>query len=391
MLGAPLPPPRAARLATLRDPADGAALDQALLLWFPGPRSATGEDLLELHLHGGRAVVNAVERALGRIPGLEPAAPGAFTRRAFANGRIDLAEAEGLGDLLAAETEGQRRNAMALADGTVSRAIRGWREQLLLLAAGIEARIDFADEDDVPDDDGSVAAEVALLLPSIEAMLAVPPAERLRDGIRVVIGGPPNAGKSTLFNALVGREAAITTPIAGTTRDAIEYPVQLEGVPFLFVDTAGLRDTDDVVERIGVDRAEAMLASADIVLWLGAPEEAPAAALVVQAQADVRDDLDPGLLSVSAVSGTGMAGLRRLLVSRGTSLLPGEGEVALLRRQRLALEDCASALRRIGTQADILLIAEELRQARAALDRLTGDGGIEPMLDAIFSRFCIGK
>lgn len=390
-LGLTLPPPRVARLARLCDPKDGSLLDQALVLWFPGPHTATGEDLVELHLHGGRAVVTAVERVLSSIPGLERAEPGAFTRRAFANGRIDLAEAEGLGDLLAAETEGQRRNALALADGTISRAIRMWREKLLLLAAAIEARIDFADEDDVPDDDGTTAAEVGILLPDMERLLNAPPAERLRDGIRVVIGGPPNAGKSTLFNALVGREAAIATPIAGTTRDALEFPVQFDGLPFVFVDTAGLRATDDMVEQIGVDRAKAMIDCADIVIWLGDPASAPDGALVVCAQADRRTDLPTDDLSISAVTGQGMDVLRAAIVSRGTSLLPRENEVSLGRRQRESLEECYDALRRVVGQTDILIIAEELRAARAALDRLTGEGGVEPMLDAIFSRFCIGK
>lgn len=387
--------PRLARLAALVEPGTGLLLDRALILYFQGPNSATGEDLVELHLHGGRAVVTAVERALARLPGLERAEPGAFTRRAFANGRIDLAEAEGLGDLLAAETEGQRRNAIALADGFVSRSVRKWRDRLLTLAASVEARIDFADEDDVPDDDGSVAPVVREILSEIDALLASPPAERLRDGIRVVIGGPPNAGKSTLFNALVGREAAIATPVPGTTRDAIEYPVQLGGLPFVFVDTAGLRDTDDAIEQIGVGRAQAMLAAADLVIWLGEPSAAPAGALLIHARSDQPDRRVKSAashLAVSALTGDGVADLVALLVSRGTRLLPGESEVALLRRQREALRDCADALRDIiRAGSDIVLVAEALRGARAALDRLTGDGGLEPMLDAIFSRFCIGK
>lgn len=391
VLAGRLPEPRMATLMTLgRDP----VLDRALVLFFPGPNSATGEDLVELHLHGGRAVVAAVEQALLTLTGLRRAAPGEFTRRAFANGRIDLAEAEGLGDLLMAETEGQRRNAMALADGVLSRAVRGWRTRMIDMAAAIEARIDFADEDDVPNDDGGAADGITSLLEEIEAMLRTPPAERLRDGLRVALGGPPNSGKSTLFNALVGREAAIATPIAGTTRDLIEYPVQFGGLAFVFVDTAGLRETDDVIERIGVDRAQAAIDSADIVLWLGDPEDAPAGALRVHPRCDLpgRDATPEGCdLAVSAATGAGMEALAAALVSRGTSLLPREGEIALARRQRQALEECAESLRISRGSDDILIVAEALRGARAALDMLTGDGGVEPLLDAIFSRFCIGK
>jgi len=387
-----VPPPRVATLMALG--AADAVLDRALVLFFPGPHSATGEDLVELHLHGGRAVVAAVERALAAQDGLRRADPGEFTRRAFANGRLDLAEAEGLGDLLTAETEGQRRNAMALADGTLSRAVRRWREQLIAAAAAIEARIDFADEDDVPEDDGATAQLVAPILAEIDAILRVPPAERLRDGVRVVIGGPPNAGKSTLFNALVGREAAIATPIPGTTRDLIEFPVQLGGMAFLFIDTAGLRETEDIVERIGVDRATTAVASADVVLWLGDPADAPPGAIRIYPRCDEPDrGARPGLcdIAVSAVTGEGMAALIDELVSRGTNLLPREGEIALAERQRRALAACAESLRLAGASHDILIVAESLRGARAALDRLTGDGGVEPLLDAIFSRFCIGK
>jgi tRNA modification GTPase len=393
-LASKLPEPRRATLATLRDPADGGILDRALTLFFPGPETATGEDLAELHLHGGRAVVAAVERALAREPGLRRAEPGEFTRRAFANGRIDLAEAEGLGDLLTAETEGQRRNAMALADGTLSRSIRRWRAELVEAAAAIEARIDFADEDDVPEDDGGSALVLTRLCAAISAMLATPPAERLRDGIRIVIAGPTNSGKSTLFNALVGREAAIATPIPGTTRDLIEYPVQIGGVPFIFVDSAGLRDTEDSVERIGVARAQAAIDAADIVLWMGDPQQAvPSAAIIVHGRCDLPERSDfpaQADIAVSAKTGVGLAALKTQLVSRGTALLPREGEIALGQRQREALADCLAALGD-AKASDIVLLSEALRAARASLDRLTGEGGVEPLLDAIFSRFCIGK
>ena len=387
-----LPGPRQARLKTLRDPASGVVLDRALTLFFPGPGSATGEDLVELHLHGGRAVVAAVERALAGQGGLRRAEAGEFTRRAFANGRIDLAEAEGLSDLLTAETESQRRNAMALADGTLSRAIGRWRAELVDAAAAIEARIDFSDEDDVPEDDGVAAQAIVRLRREMDAMLRTPPAERLRDGIRVVIAGPTNAGKSTIFNILVGKEAAIATAIPGTTRDLIEYPVQMEGMPFIFVDSAGLRYTDDSVERIGVSRAQAAMEAADLVLWLGEPGQCPVKdAMQIFPKSDLVGNAD-GVegIAISSVTGQGIDVLKATLVSRGTMLLPREGEIALTERQRHALADCIAALPDRAPR-DIILLAEALRGARASLDRLTGAGGIEPLLDAIFSRFCIGK
>ena len=396
LLARRLPQPRHASLASLRDPQTGDILDRALVLVFPGPATATGEDLVELHLHGGQAVVRAVEGALSRIEGLRKAEPGEFTRRAFENGRLDLVEAEGLADLLTAETESQRRNAMALAEGTVSRAIAGWRAALVDMAAAVEARIDFADEDDVPDDDGVFHDEIASIVTAMDRMLAVPPAERLRDGIRVAIGGRPNVGKSTLLNALVGREAAIATPIPGTTRDLIECPVQLGGLAFLFIDTAGLRETGDEVERIGVERAERAIDSADLLLWLDDPALCPdrSRAILLHPRCDEAGRASPGGdfdLAISARSGIGMKELVQLLVSRGTELLPREGEVALLERQRHALSDSVEALRPALHTNEILLLAESLRAARAALDRLTGDGGIDPLFDAIFSRFCIGK
>ena len=386
-----LPAPRQARLKTLRDPASGVVLDRALTLFFPGPGSATGEDLAELHLHGGRAVVAAVERALAGQGGLRRAEAGEFTRRAFVNGRIDLAEAEGLSDLLTAETESQRRNAMALADGTLSRAIGRWRAELVDAAAAIEARIDFSDEDDVPDDDGVAAGAIVRLRQEMNAMLCTPPAERLRDGIRVVIAGPTNAGKSTLFNVLVGKEAAIATAIPGTTRDLIEYPVQMEGMPFIFVDSAGLRDTDDSVERIGVSRAQAAMEAADLVLWMGEPGQCPVKAVQIFPKSDLGGNVDGAEgIAISSVTQQGIDVLKATLVSRGTMLLPREGEIALTERQRQALTDCIAALPDRSPR-DIILLAEALRGARASLDRLTGAGGIEPLLDAIFSRFCIGK
>jgi tRNA modification GTPase len=226
-------------------------------------------------------------------------------------------------------------------------------------------------------------------------MLRAPPAERLRDGIRVVLGGGPNTGKSTLFNALVGREAAIATPMPGTTRDMIEYPVQLDGVPFVFVDTAGLRESDDEIEQMGMSRARSAMSAADIVLWLDSPEKCsePDRVLMVHARCDLpdRDVPPPGCIGVSAKTGTGMFELIANIVSRGTMLLPKDNELALVARQRDALHDCAASLRAMEHSSDILITAECLREARAALDRLTGHAGVEPLLDALFSRFCIGK
>ena len=241
-LAGTLPAPRMATLAKLRDGDE--VLDNALIIRFPGPASATGEDVAELHLHGGRAVVASVLAALGRIEGLRPAAPGEFTRRAFENGRIDLAEAEGLADLLEAETEAQRRQALALAGGALGRQVAAWQEELLALAAVVEAALDFSDEDDVaPAPRRFRGSRLAALREALTSWLARPPAERLKDGIRVVIAGPPNAGKSSLLNALVGRDAAIVSAIPGTTRDLIEAPVAFGGIPFLLIDTAGLRET----------------------------------------------------------------------------------------------------------------------------------------------------
>ena len=263
-----VPAARRATLMTLRD--GGEVLDSALVLWLPGPGTATGEDCAELHCHGGRAVIAAVLRALSAVPGLRAAEAGEFTRRAFANGRIDLAEAVGLADLLSAETELQRRAAQAMLGGAFSRVVAGWRDDLLTISASIEAAIDFADEDDVGGLPADLARRLAALADALAQWLSRPRAEALREGVRVVIAGPPNAGKSTLFNALVGSEAAITADIPGTTRDVLSRPVAIGGVPFTLIDTAGLRgETDDTIEAIGIARAQAAMAEADIVLWLG--------------------------------------------------------------------------------------------------------------------------
>ena len=388
-----VPPERRAVAATLRNGA-GEVLDRALVLWLPGPGTATGEDTAELHLHGGRAVVAAVSAALAAVPGLRAAEPGEFTRRAFANGRIDLAEAEGLADLLSAETELQRRSAIAMAGGALSRTVEDWRERLLGLSAAVEAVLDFADEDDVVTLPADFLTRIDALRAELATWLGRPRAEVLREGFRVVIAGPPNAGKSTLFNALVQDEAAIATPIAGTTRDVLTRPVGYDGVPFLFADTAGLHDaTDDVVEAIGIERALEALDRADLVLWLGPEGEGPVGAWEIAAQCD-RAGVPPKRHPrhrISAVSGLGMAELIADLVATARQALPKPGEAALNERQHHMLRDAARALHSAEDESDPLLVAESLRLARVAFDGLLGRTTTEDMLDALFGRFCIGK
>jgi tRNA modification GTPase len=385
-----LPEPRRASLARLTWQGEG--LDDALVLRFPGPGSATGEDVVELHLHGGRAVVAAVLAALSELEGLRAAEPGEFTRRAFENGRIDLAEAEGLADLLQAETETQRRAAQMLAGGGLSRLIGDWQARLLQLAAGLEAVLDFSDEGEVGEEwPPGWAAGVDALAGEMEAALARPAAERLKDGLRVVIAGPPNAGKSSLLNWLAGRQAAITSAIAGTTRDLVEAPTAIGGTPFLLVDTAGLRDSDDQVEAIGVERAKASMEAADLILWLGPPEAAPARSIKVQPKIDLQPAERVAEVRISAETGEGMDALVALLIARGRDLLPGEGEVALNARHRSAIALASQQLHEAKGSQDLLIAAEGLRQARVALDRVTGRAGVEEMLDTLFGRFCIGK
>lgn len=390
-----LPAPRLASLALLSDPQDGVPLDRALLLWLPGPGTVTGEDMVELHCHGGRAVIAAVEAALAAMPGLRRAEAGEFTRRAFANGKMDLNAVEGLSDLLAAETQQQRRAALMMAEGHFSQRIDGWRRDLLDLSAMAEAALDFSDEDDVPDAaiEARIGDGIAALAQDVAAVLAAPSAERLRDGVRVVLAGPPNAGKSTLLNALVGREAAIVSDIAGTTRDRIEVAAAIGGTAFLFTDTAGLREgSADAIEVIGIDRARAAVAAADVILWLGDPIDLPREdALLVAAQCDRDGGAGRSGLRVSARTGEGMDALVETVLARAATLLPGEGDYALHARQRQRTGEIYEFLQMAGTSSDLLVIAEELRQARRAIDALTGQAGTENMLDRLFSGFCIGK
>lgn len=392
--GKALPAPRSAVVRKLRQPATAALLDTALVLWLPGPDTATGEDLVELHLHGGRAVVAAVETALAGLPGLQPAEPGAFTRRAFENGRLDLTQVEGLADLLAAETERQRTAALVLAEGGLRREVERWQSRLLQLAARAEAQIDFADEDDVGTGDTALQQDCDALADDLGSALANPPAERLRDGVRICIAGPPNVGKSTLLNALVGRDAAIASPIAGTTRDVIETPVNLGGVPVVFVDMAGLRGaTDDPIEAIGITRAEAAIARSDLLLWLGDPVDAPKGdhVLRIGTKCDLGRSRTGTDLAISAVTGANMDALTATIIERATLLLPATGSLALTTAQQSHIRAATAALIRAGDQTDDVLRAEDLRVAMRALDRITGAADTEAMLDTLFGRFCIGK
>jgi tRNA modification GTPase len=392
-LSGTVPGPRRARRASLRDSA-GNLLDEGLVLWFPGPGTVTGEDLAEFHLHGGRAVVAAVEAALAALPGLRRAEAGEFTRRAFVNGRIDLAEAEGLADLLAAETEIQRRAAIGLAGGELSRRVEGWRERLLTLSAQLEAALDFEDEGDVDEISDTFSNEINHLGDEIGGALLAPAAETLRQGYRVALAGPPNAGKSTLFNALVENEAAITAPLAGTTRDVLERPVALAGIPFTFVDMAGLREAGaDPVEAIGIERAQVEIGRADLVLWLGAEGKGPAGAWEIEPQCDRAGHPAKATprYRVSAVTGENLAELKHGLIEAATGAMPKPGETALNRRQRDLLCEAAEALAMARAETDPLLLAELLRQARLAFDRLVGRASTEDVLDALFGRFCIGK
>ncbi len=389
-----LPEPRHASLRGLLDGA-GALLDRALVILFPGPATATGEDVVEFHCHGGRAVTQAVERALAAQLGCRLAEPGEFTRRALLNGRIDLAEAEGLADLLEAETEGQRVAALAAAEGRISRQVADWLAQVAALSARIEAELDHADEDDVAADDSHVAAvrdEAIMLGHAIAAVASAPPVERLHDGIRVVIGGPPNAGKSTLLNLLAERDAAIVSPIAGTTRDKIEAGVRRHGIAYNMVDTAGLTDTDDVVEAIGVERATAAINAADVLVWLADEPPPRDDGLWVHARGDAvgREAMPAGRVAmVRQDRPETVEALWWLIEDRAKALLPQADALPLRERHRSWCKAAATALETMPV--DPLLIGEHLREARRSLAAVIGVDATEIMLDALFSRFCLGK
>ncbi|HEX8167553.1 MAG TPA: tRNA uridine-5-carboxymethylaminomethyl(34) synthesis GTPase MnmE [Beijerinckiaceae bacterium] len=400
-----VPPPRRMTLRVLRDPGSGEALDRALVVWMPGPESFTGEDQAELHVHGGLAVRAAVLRALAGIAGLRAAEPGEFTHRAFLNGRMDLSAVEGLADLVDAETEAQRRQALRQLEGRLGSLVEGWRGRLIECLALLEAALDFSDERDVAADVERQAGEIARALgEEIAGHLAeAGRGERLREGYRVVLAGPPNAGKSTLLNALARRDVAIVSEIPGTTRDAIEVRCDLNGLPVTFVDTAGLRETSDPVETEGVARTRAHVGRADLVLWLMAPDgggngSSEASAGVPALRIGTKSDLaapPPDVdLSVSARTGEGLPALLDRIAALLEAAL-GAGDAAITReRHRHAFEAAREGLVRAGealAQGHAELAAEDVRLALRALGRVTGRVDVEEVLDRLFAAFCIGK
>jgi tRNA modification GTPase len=403
-LAAPLPAPRRAALRRLKA-RDGSALDEALVLWLPGPNSFTGEDSAELHLHGGRAGVEAVSRELAAL-GLRLAEPGEFSRRAFQNGKLDLTQAEAIADLVDAETDAQRRQALGQLEGELSARYEAWRQRLVQALARLEAAVDFPDEDLPEALQAEVGARIRALAGELEAALADHGrGEKVREGFRIALIGAPNAGKSSLLNRLAGREAAIVTEIAGTTRDVIEVPAVIEGFKVLFADMAGLRESVDPIEAEGVRRARAWADTADLRLWVvdqSAPADLEDATrpddLLVLNKADLPAGPDAGLpdlqsLRVSARTGAGMDRLWEVLSGRVRALTGGDFPAVTRRRQRRHLQDAASALRR--GQAALArspeLGAEDLRHAARALGRIAGRIDPEQVLDEVFSSFCIGK
>jgi tRNA modification GTPase len=405
-LAGKLPEPRMAVLRTFRDPATGEAIDKGFVIFSPAPKTYTGEDYAEFHVHGGRAVVAAMVKAMGGIGGTRPADPGEFTRRAMLNGKMDLAEVEGLADLIDAETEWQRRAALRQSQGVLGRQAAIWRGALLEAAALLEAEIDFPEEEGVLGSSGRRAGEIlAPVLAGLKAELAAGRSgERLREGAIIVIAGPPNAGKSTLLNALARRDVAIVSPFAGTTRDIIEVHLDLGGCPVSLIDTAGLRESFDAVEEIGIFRARDKAEKADLVLWLSeACTPVPPAiqggeVWPVFTKSDLLPHAErhssPQGLYISAESGENLDCLLKKMQDFARSAV-SDGHAGLIARERhrKAFERAALALARIledpGAPAELL--AEDLRVAMVSLQRLTGVVDVEDILGEIFSRFCIGK
>ncbi|HYC14087.1 MAG TPA: tRNA uridine-5-carboxymethylaminomethyl(34) synthesis GTPase MnmE [Stellaceae bacterium] len=413
-LGVKAGPARTMQRAIFRDPESGEALDDGMVVRFPAPRSYTGEDVVELHLHAGRAVLDAVVSALARIPGLRLAEPGEFTRRAFENGKLDLTEAEAIADLVAAETAAQRRQALRQLGGELGRLYEGWRERLVRVLAHTEADIDFPDEGLPGDLRDAARREIRPLRSEIERHLADNRrGERVREGLSIAILGPPNAGKSTLLNRLARREAAITSAIAGTTRDVIEVHLDLGGFAVTVADTAGLRATRDEIEAEGVRRAEARAASADLKLVIldatrPGQAEGPVRALVdrdtivIANKIDLAPSADAAAWAdalgggpaarLSATSGAGLDALLERLTREIAQRFDQSAAPTLTRaRHRAALDDCVAALQRFEAASLPELAAEDLRLAARALGRITGRVDVEDLLDVIFREFCIGK
>lgn len=416
-----VPEPRKAALARVRDPESGEVIDEAVVLWFPAPHSETGEDVAEVQLHGGQAVIAGVLDALGKLEGCRLAEPGEFTRRGFENGKLDLTEVEGLADLIAAETQAQRRQAFRQLKGLIGDRAEDWRRRLIEALALVEARIDFSDEADVPENLVEPALQAAQQLRvEIAAILAAGGhGERLREGLVVAIAGPPNAGKSTLLNRLARREAAIVSPHPGTTRDVIEVHLDLAGYPVTLLDTAGMRESADPVEQEGVRRARARAATADLVLWVtdlsanGSPDCWPAderphaevwslrnkVDLLPDAPVPEHDALAKERIhrsfAISASRGAGMDQLLAALTQYAKNYFASTESASVTRaRHRRALEETLSSLDRglgHGTGKREELIAEDLRAAATSLGRLTGRVDVEDILDVIFRDFCIGK
>ncbi|HYZ23136.1 MAG TPA: tRNA uridine-5-carboxymethylaminomethyl(34) synthesis GTPase MnmE [Rhodopila sp.] len=395
LCGGRLPEPRYAALRRLRD-TDGLLLDHAIVLWLPGPGSYTGEDSAELHLHGGHAVIEGVAAALA-ASGLRPAEPGEFSRRAFLNGRMDLLEAEAVNDLVAAETEAQRRQALRQLEGALGDLYQDWAERLCGILAYQEALIDFPDEDLPPEVEAQLLDGLRAVRAEIAAHLDdAGRGEKLREGLFFAITGAPNVGKSTLINALAEREVAIVSEIPGTTRDALETRVVLGGVPVTLVDTAGLRETVDAIEAEGVRRALARAQQADLVIVMveagaASPDMLPGALLVAN-KADLGAPGPEGALRISALTGLGMDSLRATLADAARRMTQAAGPPPLTRaRHRAALTEAAAHLTAAERAELPELRGEDLRLAMRALGRITGHVGVEDILDAVFSRFCIGK